>query len=350
MSDPFTTLPGAAPEGDVGEPSIPSSQIAAEAAASAVRGSPSDEVATRTLQSETSLMVQEAGRAAEDTAPPVYATPDAQDVPHSFGAEAYAQLAALGVDLPVAPDQVDPAFSQNYAVMAQKMLDTATVANDRAVAAQLSKSQLQDFTESLSTPIGQERMLLSMALSNPEGFQTHMQKVERVQNDPDYAEAQRMQLEATATFEAAQRMQNAITSTQRQSKGQQVESRTERLATQMGVDVALAKEIVASKILQNEAQTGTRDITLTEVDDAVQKLAAATGASPRVMTPGAQQAIQHAPTAPSTHAGTPTQQPAQVQQAAQAPAGSQQTPNHDAMDALRNAVRNSVAHKASQGL
>lgn len=351
MSDnPFTPIPGAAPEAGAGEPSISAGQIAAAAAAAAVRGAPTP-AAEQPLQSQEAQYVQPQATTPEDTptlpnplAVPTEVTPTAH-----FASEAYNQLLQLGIDLPVSPENVNPEFAAAYNVLAQTVLDTHTVAQERSVEAQVAQGRIQALSERLGTPEGQERLILSLALSNPEGFQQAMDKVGRVQTDADYAEAVRIRLEGEAMKEQAVRMNTARESATMQSKGQQVEGRTERLATQLGVDVGLAKQIVASKILQNEAVTGVRDITFAEVDGALQQLAKATNATP-VLTPGAYQAQAQAPQAPAAAAGQTPVAPEQQQQMLTPTRGSQTTPNSDAMDVLRAAVRNSAMNVGKSGL
>ena len=341
----FTTLPGAIETPSAGDPQVSSAAIAAAAAAAAIRGP--------TLQSpESQTMQPMPAQPQPDNLPQLpFAGAPLVDTGHVFGAEAYNQLQALGVDLPIAPNQVAPEFAAAYNTLAQTVLDTHQQAQDRMVTAELSDARMKEFAQRLGTPEGQERLMLSMVLNNPDTFNTVMEKVNRIQSDGDYADSQRMRLEAEARFEAAQRMERAINTTQRQSKGQAVESRVERLATQLGVDITLAKNLVASRILQNEAATGTRDITFNEVDATMKSLAAAMGAQP-VRTPQVQQVMQQTPQAPVSSLGTPPTPEMIARNMAQPTPtkGPQQVPNSDALDALRNAVRSSVAAARSSGL
>ena len=351
MTDnPFQPLPGAGDDaGSAGEPSLSASAIAAAAAAAAVRGAPAP-----TLQSEEAQYVQPTQESVQNTvqSEPELPNPQATMQPTGemgqFASEAYSQLSALGIDLPVDPQTVAPEFRQAYDALAQKVLDTFQMAQDRMVTAEVTSQQMESLSQRLSTPEGQQRLILSMALANPETFNQAMEIVQRTQVDPDYAESQRMRLEAEARFEQAQRMEKAMRTTQMQTKGQQVEGRTERLAKQMGVNVDIAKQMVASRILQNEAVNGVRDITFNEVDQVIKSLAQATNARPAVMTPTAAQQQSQAPQTPV--AGTRTPPSPHQQQAPTAPRGSQTTPNSDAMDALRAAVRASATSVRSKGL
>ena len=356
MSDnPFTPLPGADAEAGSGEPSVSAGEIAAAAAAAAVRGNtPASTEQPQALPSQESQYVQPAESQVQQPQPEL---PNPQAVPTqvnqapAFASDAYAQLQDIGIDLPVSPESVSPEFSDAYNMLAQKVLDTHQVANQHMTQAQLAQQQMNALAERFSTPEGQERLILSMALQNPDNFSNTMDIVQRMQSDPEYAETQRMRLESIARVEHAQRLQNAYTQTQAQTKGQQIEGRVERIASQKGIDVGIAKQMVANKILQNEASTGTRDITFAEVDDVMQQLARATSPSRAVATPQQHQAVAKAPQTPASGVGqTPVPQTTAPAQQAQAPSGNQNVPNTDAMDALRAAVRASAVNAKNSGL
>lgn len=350
MSDnPFQPISGAG-EPDAGEPSISAKEIAMQAASEAVRGTeappplPSNEA--QTIQFDQEVQTEQLGEL-----PNPQAVPQAQDMSPAFASEAYSQLRDLGIDLPVSPSDIDPQFAESYEKLARVVLANEEVTRERLTEAEVNMNRVKDFAQRLGTPEGRERMLLSMALNNPEDFGKSMQIVERMHTDTDYAEAMRMKLEAQARMEAAQRFESAQHAARAQTKGRQVEGRTVRLAESMGVNVDLAKNQVAARILQNEAVNGTRDITLAEVDSIIETLARQTGSSPSV----------RAPQVASQTAGVPTQQPVanvgqtpsaleQAEASREAPRGPSQVPNTDSMDALRNAVRQSAINARTKGL
>jgi hypothetical protein len=353
MSDnPFQPLPGAASEAGAGEPSVSAGEIAAAAAAAAVRGQQPATPEPTALPSEEGQYIQteQAQPQAEPQLPNPQAVPTQVTPTQPFASDAYAQLKQIGIDLPVSPEAIAPEFADAYNLLAQKVLDTHQVATQNMTQAQVAQDQINTLQQSLSTPEGQERLILSLALSNPDNFTQTMDIVQRMQTEPEYAEAQRMRLESLARVEQAQRMERALNSTQAQTKGQQVEQRVERIAAQKGLDMNIAKQMIANKILQNEAQMGARDISFAEVDDIMQQLARATN-STSVMTPGQAQAVSQAPQTPAAAVGqTPMAQPTAPAPQAQAPAGNQNTPNNDAMDALRAAVRASATNARNSGL
>ncbi len=355
MSDnPFQPLPGADAPADAGEPSIPASQIAAQAAAEAVRGPqavdpPLQSNESQTIQFDTPQQTEQVYEQAEEQVQSVQ--PVVDQTPHVFASEAYAQLQQLGIDLPVAPQDVSPEFAPAYEKMARSILDNQHSTHEKMVRAENDLARVKDFAQRLGTPEGRERMLLSMALTNPEDFSKSMQTIERMQGDSEYAETVRLKLESMARMEAAQRMEYAQASAQAQTKGRQVEGRTVRLAEAMGINSELAKSQVAARILQNEAMTGVRDITLDEVDMVVRDLANQTGAQPAVRSPQVAQSQQAAPTQqPLADVGqTPTGTDQQMANRV-APTGPAQTPNSDAMDALRSAVKVASKNATNRGL
>lgn len=350
MSDnPFQPLPGASSEASAGEPSVSAGEIAAAAAAAAVRGQ--EPAPTPTLASEEAQYVQESVQAQPESQLPNPQTVPTEVLPtQPFASDAYSQLRDIGIDLPISPESVPQEFADTYNLLAQKILDTHQVASQSMTTAKVAQDQINNLQQSLSTAEGQERLILSLALSNPDNFSQTMDIVQRMQNEPEYAEAQRMRLESMARVEQAERMQNAYNSTQAQTKGQQVEGRVERIATQKGLDIGIAKQMVANKILQNESVTGVRDISFAEVDDIMQQLSRAMN-SQKVMTPTQAQAVSQAPQTPASSVGqTPVAQTQAPQAPTPPPAGSQTTPNSDAMDALRAAVRASATNARNSGL
>lgn len=356
MPEPADFEPMDSAPADRGEPSRSARDIARTAAAEAVRGKveadtdqPLDSEERQTAQFE------EMDRAApdedldyEEDLGGEQAVPDKGaaevDSAQLFTKEDYQALQEMGIDLPVAPDDVPAEFQGTYAEMAQAIIDSQHRATEQSLEAQQAMMRIQQFGQRLSTPEGQQRLLLTLALNNPEAFETAVQTATRMQEDPDYADMVRQRMEAEARMEAATRKEQAIERTQRQTKGQQVEARTVRLARRMGVNPDLAKESVAHRILLNESQNGKRDITLSEVDEIVKTLARRTGAKPRVKQPEAQRREAQAPTKPAEGTGrTPPPQD-------EAPRGRQTQESSDPLDRLRNAVKLSSRRVRSQGL
>lgn len=370
MSDnPFQALPapeGVAPPGEA--PIRSSAEIAAAAAAEAVRGSPTTPPGTtfqKQVPHHAQTPVDPQAAPVDPNAPPepvAPATPvDPNAVvapvtpvepvgqPITFTPEDYAQMEAAGINLPVAPSEVPEGFQAIYAEIAQSVMDSHASSQQQVLDAQEAILGIQAFKARLGTPEGQERMLLSMALNNPDIFAKAQETVVKMGEDPQYGESIRLQLEAQATLEAATRKEQAFENTQLEARGQQVEGRTVRLAQRLGVDATLAKNMVAHKIMQNEVATGKKAVTFQEVDAIVQELAKATRAAPpAVSTPQTQQLVTQTPPTPGQAPGATPASPDTVH--APSPSRGKFADTDHPMDRLRVAVRSSNAAARTHGL
>lgn len=364
--DVFQPLDGGTPppQGDnaTGKPSLSAGEIAAKAAAEAVRGhaiKPGTqfqemERVERTMESEHADRVDlpQGEEEETETQPQPQQTQETesqqqtqrQDYTPSVTME---ELEAAGITLPVTPDEVPEEFRQAYDQIAHAVLDSASKADEIVGQAREALAQVQDFSERINTPEGQKRMLLTMAMSDADVFGEVMNQVQRMQDDPEYAESVRRQLEAEARYEAAVRKERVMNQQQLARKAQQIEGRTVRLANQMGVDPEWAKQEVANQILRNEAQTGKRDITLDQVDQVVNQLAARVGPRQPQQRTKSPETVQREQTAPQTQtegAGrTPSPQ-------SQQPRRSDVPSNEHAMDKLRSAIRSSSERMKNKGL
>ena len=356
-----------------GEPSLSSREIAQQAAAEAVRGkntaspgtrfdstvSPGGESRNEALPSDESQHLSpghpddvgdEYDEAAAEVGDELEAAGEGTDVSDetslAFTDDELASFQEMGIDIPVSPDEVGEGFRDQYARLVQAVVDAETARRETVVDAQEAILRVRDFAEGLQSPEGQQRFLLTLAQNNPDVFSEAVETVTRMQEDPQYAELVQRQLEVEERYQAAERKERAFQAAQQQSKGQQVESRTERLARRLGVDSDLAKEMVVSKILQNEAQGRGRDISLSEVDDVVKGLARKLGTKPKTKTPAARKREEQAPTKPAASAGRrPT---SQAPERAGKP-GMTEGPS-DPLDNLRSAIRSASQRVRNSGL
>lgn len=337
-------------EGDYGAPALSAREIAAAAAAEAVRGRPASRPGEtfgerEVLESDEqrySSFEEGVGETVDDVLETVTETATLS----SLSAEEISALVEAGIELPT---EVPQDFQDPYTRLAQSALQAhrdadARVQESQQQALELAE-QIRDIKARLSTPEGQRRLLLTLGLNNPEGFTSARDQLERINSDPEYADMVRRSLEADARLEAAQRIERATNASTAQTKGRQIEDRTVRLAKRFGMDEGIAKEMVAARILQNEARTGKRDITVAEVDEIVTNLGKRFGKQPPV-----------APKAPSgaARAGQAPQRPAaptgRERAPVEPPAPARPPAYHDPMDALRSAVKNSAVRLRNAGL
>lgn len=349
--DPFQPL---SPDG---EPSVSAREIARQAAHDALAADPTPEPEPQTLSKPGSTFLDHAGLEPEpepepepQTTPPAEPEPESEPTPVAPVArltdEDVTQLAEMGIELPIAPNDVPEEFQDTYSTLVQSMMDVHAAAQARALDAQEAILRVKDFADRLGTSEGQQQLLLGVAMSNADLFNNVVEMVQRMAEDPQYADVVRRGLEADVKLEAANRRDRAAEQARLTQKGQQVTTRTERVAARLGVDPELAKEWVGARILQNEQRPGgTRDISLTEVDQVVADLARRTGAKPRpvpVQDPKTAKAVATAPPKP-----TPQSEPAPAPVAQPEP---RITTPMDARDELRAAIMGSSKRFRGQGL
>lgn len=269
--------------------------------------------------------------------------------PLAFTVEDYKSLQDMGVNLPVSPEDVPKEFLGIYAEMAQNAMDSFHNNQQNTLDAQEAILRVKDFTDRLGTPEGQQRMLLGMALNSPDVFTQAMDTVNRMKEDPEYSNSIRRGLEADVKMEAAVRKEAAIDATALQNKGRQIESRTVRLATRLGIDAQVAKDLVAHRIMSNETNYGKRDITFEEVDQILQSLAtrSKTRVPEPVAAPATQVQVAQAPATPGQAPGqTPPAEDPATQGLYKTPAG---VTGH-VEDRLRAAVLESSTRIKATGL
>lgn len=346
QSDPFETL-----SEDYGEPSVSAGELARQMAREAIGattapGSRFTEMDT--LPSEESQHLDFPDESGEEVelVPAEESVEELVDrvIDQAITPEDFAQLQDLGINIPVSPEDVPAEFQGTYARLVQAMVDMDASAQERVLDAQNAILKMQDFAERLQTAEGQRRLLLGLAMNAPEVFNQTADTIQRMNDDPEYADMIRRSLEAEVKLETATRKERALSQTELARKGQQIETRVERKAAALGVDVQTAKELVAARILQNESRTGTRDITLKEVDEVVDYLARRTAVRKPVKTPEQRAREERAP-----------QKPAERAAAERAPAPEQTRRSdiaqpQDARDMLRNAVRLSSQRVRQSGL
>jgi len=361
-SNPFEPMPNQpepGPPNPQGRPSVDAGAIAAQAARDAIRGSaprpgegfregnPSE--VFRGLEDENAQRVQ----FDEPPQEPSSESPESPESPEFSEPPALPQptltvedLEAHGITLPVGFDEVPDDFRPKFEQLAQAIIDAETSKRDIASEAQQAMAQVQDFANRLSTPAGQRRMLLAMAMAEggQDVFNQTVQQVQRMQDDPEYAEAVRRQLETEAQLEAVRRRERLLDRREMETKARRIQTRVQRIAHSLGVDPSWAEQEVANQILRNEAQTGTRDITIDQVDQVVGQLAQRVGAKPPTpkpvsKSPQTQTAQQ---TAPQTQAQGTASTPSQSQPPQQSQQPSTIPSNEHAMDKIRNAVRRSA--------
>jgi hypothetical protein len=252
----------------------------------------------------------------------------------------------FGVAMPESLQTASPDIQQSVAQLAEVLFEAQSREEQAIRTAETANMRIQDFAKRLESEQGRRRVLLGIALNNPEAFEQTMETISRMRDDDAYATAVRESIESQIQLEAMQRETQARERATQTTRGQQVESHTVRLAKSLGIDEEFAKSQVVKQILHNQAVNGRADISFKEVSSLLGDLAKRSGArqpQPAVpRAPAAQQAQQAAPQVPAT---TPTTQP--TQPAAPARRGPEPT---DPMGKLRAAVKQSSERMRNLGV
>lgn len=278
--------------------------------------------------------------------------PDTPRQPGDWTPAEFEQLQEMGIDLPVEPGEVPEDFRDGYEQLAAAVLDAEQSVRDRLETAEDKIAQVNSFREMLQTEEGQRRVLLGLALQNEDLWTETVDMVQRMAEDPQYAQSVQRQIEADLKLQAAERQRQAMEQAKRATKGRQVENRTVRVARRLGVNEDLAKQMVVAKIRENQAQTGQLDISLDEVDAVIRSLANDYGARQRTKSPDTQQKQQQANTQRAQGTGQePNQQQRQQAQGQQrSPQPSDSGRGNHALDRLRGAVAQAAENARSKGL
>lgn len=287
-----------------GAPSLSASEIAAQAAAEAVRGPSLSRPGTKFQEYGTQEPLESDEMRYmefEEQPEPTYEDEplDYDEEPASEPTYSREDLQRFAELLPISPDEVPPGAEGLYADMAQALIDHQQRASAAILEGQEAVMRLQKFAEQFSTPEGQQRLLMTMALNNPDTFDKVFGEVQRMQEDPRYADVVRRDIEAQIKLEAAERRETAMRQAQLRQKATQIEGRAERLAKRLGIDADWAKEQVAQRIIMNHQRTGNRDITFAEVDEVITGLAKRVGKPSRAKAPQQRAREATAPTQPA---------------------------------------------------
>lgn len=334
-----------------GQPSVSARDLASQAAREALRSVPVPTARPGETFTET-VRPGEEGVQADDTLDPLAAPPVLELETVEVTDEDVQALAGYGIELPVPIADIEETARPAYARLAQSAREAAHAADQRVEDAQRQSleaiEQMKDLRARLSTPEGQHRLLLTLALAQPDTFGAAVQEAQRMAEDPQYKDMVQQRLTADARLEAAQRIERTHHTVEIQRKGQMIEDRTVRLAKSTGVDVEWAKEQVAARIIQNQVRNGKPDISVAEVDEIVTSLAKRVGAN-RAPTraPAAQARAAQAPKATAGAAKPPASRTPLVDPQQPAPRAQPGQPI-DYGATLRAAVR-AASNKARQG-
>jgi hypothetical protein len=206
------------------------------------------------------------------------------------------ELARLGIDLGVNRNELPDVVKPMYDEFAQQAIIRAQQWSSREARLQDAQAEIQQFALKLQND--PQKVLLTMAVTNPDAFREAVQSYERMSEDDFYRETVIKDLQAEAKLAATERQARVFQERQVAQKVSQVTRATHLAADRLGVDRGMAEELVASAITR-----GGGDIELNQVSGIVARLAPA--AQPTI--PPQEKAVRtaQAPTSPVQGQGTP---------------------------------------------
>lgn len=233
----------------------------------------------------------------------------------------------LGVHPRDVPVELLPAFEK----MVQSTLEIRAAAQAERMEAADQVEQVQEFARQLKE--SPDRLLLTLAVSNPEIFSAAIETFNEMQNNPKYKDMVVRELQSEARLREAERRERVFTDSAQRERANKVIHATKVASRKHGVPYEVAEQIVASTITANQGR-----FEPAQVEGVVSKLAAdlkakgfARSVTPRVATP-AKVAAQS--TAPNSEVGGAAAPPAA--QSTTASAGLTETTPHGR---LRSIIR-----------
>lgn len=234
----------------------------------------------------------------------------------------------LGVHPRDVPVELLPAFEK----MVQSTLEIRAAAQAERQEAMDQVEQVQEFARQLKE--SPDRLLLTLAVSNPEIFSAAIETFNEMQNNPKYKDMVVRELQSEARLREAERRERVFLDSAQRERATKVIHATKVASRKHGVPYEVAEQIVASTITANQGR-----FEPAQVEGVVSKLATdlkARGftrtATPRVATP-AKVAAQG--TAPNSEVGGAAAPPA-AQGSNTASAGLTETTPHGR---LRSIIR-----------
>jgi hypothetical protein len=213
-----------------------------------------------------------------------------------------ALLKEADIDLGIAPSDVPVELQGVYMKLVEQAADLAQTSKAHQVEAAEANARIRDFAEKLEKQ--PDRVLLTMALNNPEIFSKVIETFQAMQQDEGIKNLVIRELQVEARLQEAERKESAVKEVDVRNKAQKVISATRKAARQYGVDVTAAEQIVALAVKANGG-----DLDASKVGELVSQLRAGPRkVAPKVVTPAKQAAVKQAPTQESGAAAPPVNQ------------------------------------------
>jgi hypothetical protein len=189
-------------------------------------------------------------------------------------------LTEVGFDLPVDVESLRAAPPEVQAVVLPVIGQMIQAANETLEAA-VRVEELQSEKTALSTKMAEEgdKLILSLALAQPEMFKQVAEVFSRMEDDPGFKQMVINELNSEAKLAEAERREVSLDYRQRESKARQVTGVTRRAARMLGLDPTAALKHVATHIKATES----KDIEISRIEPLLRELATTQGGKERVV-------------------------------------------------------------------
>jgi len=209
------------------------------------------------------------------------------------------------LDLGVAPNDIPAELLPVFEKVVQASIQVKQQAAARESEAAEAVGQVQEFARQLKEQ--PDRLLLSMALTQPEVFAKVVETFTEMQNDPRIKDLVSRELAAEARLREAERRERLMGQESVRTRTEKVVNATQIASRKLGVPYELAEQFVAAAITNAQGEFGPADVdgVVAKLAKQIQAKATVRKGAPRVATPAKVAATAAAPTATNEGAGAP---------------------------------------------
>lgn len=259
----------------------------------------------------------------------------AEEVPQGPDIEELTRLVdEAALDLGVSPAEINAELLPVFEKLVQSSIQLKQRAAAKESEAAEAVEQVQEFARQLKE--SPDRLLLSMALTQPEVFAKVVETFTEMQADPRIKALVERELTAEARLREAERKEKLYGQETIRTRTEKVVNATTIAARKHGVPYELAEQFVAAAITNANGEFGPQNVeeVVTKLAKQIQAKAAPRKPAPRVATPAKVAATATAPT--TSAAGATTPPPAAGERTASAGL-KEATPHGRIMDIIKSA-------------
>ncbi len=179
-------------------------------------------------------------------------------VPEEIDLSLVEALAEVGFELGIEPESVPVDLREAY----NSILQSAVASAQRELDAVTEVESLRQERDALSRSFTEapDKVLLTMAVTQPETFQKVMEVYNKMQEEPDYKAIVLRELDSEAKLQEVERRGNLLQYKEDMAEARLLTLDTQRTAARLGVDSTLAMEQVGAAIKANSGRPISRDL------------------------------------------------------------------------------------------